>query len=68
MSTSANVKSIQALSDLKTMLARYGSDVQETLQRMTRTVEQTRHALTERQNYWRMQVLDLFGRINLKNN
>ena len=56
MSTSANVKSIQALADLKTMLARYGGDVQETLQRMTRTIEQTRHTLTERQNHWRMQV------------
>jgi len=56
MSTGANVKSIQALSDLKTMLARYGSDVPETLQRMTRTIEQTRQALTERQNHWRVQV------------
>ncbi len=56
MSTSANVKSIQALADLKTMLARYSGDVQATLQRMTRTIEQTRHALTKRQNYWRVQV------------
>jgi len=56
MSTSANVKSIQALADLKTMLARYGGDVQETLQRMARTIEQTRHTLTERQNHWRIQV------------
>ncbi len=56
MSTGANIKSIQALADLKTMLARYGSDVQETLQRMTRTIEQTRHTLTERQNHWRGQM------------
>jgi len=56
MSTSANVQSIQALDDLKTLLARYGSEVQESLQRMTRAIEQMRQELTERQNYWRAQV------------
>lgn len=56
MSGLANVKSIQALADLKSALARYASDVQESLRQMTNTIEQTRRALQERQNYWRVQV------------
>lgn len=64
MSTSANIKSIQVLADLKTMLARYGSDAQESLQRMTRMIEQTRQALTERQSYWRMQIRRAEERLN----
>ena len=48
----ANVRSIQALTDLKSALARYGADAQSTRQRLEQELHQTQEWLAERQRHW----------------
>ncbi|MFZ1752759.1 MAG: hypothetical protein WBO46_20515 [Caldilineaceae bacterium] len=54
--SSANVRSIQTLTDLKTSLARFGQESRDALQRMDVELRRTQEWLDERQRFWEGQV------------
>ncbi len=54
--SSANVRSIQTLTDLKTRLARFGAESQAALQRMEIELRRTLEWLDERRRHWEGQV------------
>ena len=56
MSGSANVRSIQTLSDFKSALARFVGDAQSSLNAAQLEIRRTLEWLAQRQNHWRRQV------------
>jgi hypothetical protein len=56
MSLSAQVRSIQALEDLKGALGRFGGEAQMALQAAEQEIRRTLDWLQERLNYWRSEV------------
>jgi len=56
VSPSANVRSIEALSELRTALVRYRAEVQASLRRLEQERQRTQAWLAERQRHWQFQV------------
>jgi predicted nucleic acid-binding Zn-ribbon protein len=56
VSASANVRSIQALSDLRGAWARFASEAYESLKAAEMQIRRTLEWLTERERYWQRQV------------
>jgi hypothetical protein len=57
VSLSAQVRSIQALEDLKGALGRFGGEAQTSLQAAEQEIRRTLDWLQERLNYWRSESL-----------
>ena len=56
MDFSANVRSVDALAELKTALGQFGSNLQQSLTAIAREIAQVQQWLDERERYWQSQI------------